>query len=197
MELHFERNLIINNRELRHEGIFHLEEVYQTINKALEARGYSKREKKTEEKVTPAGKKSVLELRPFKQKSSYVTLMLKIQILADNLTETRIPTEHGPQLYHQGNLSIIFDAWLLSDYAHRWGMKPWVYFLKGIINKYVYTWPLEAGFTSELHDDMGYIVYQVRQLLRHWQKPMEGVPPEQEVMKQVEEEIRKGEWEKE
>ena len=52
MRTYFERNLVINNKELKHSGIFNPEEVFSAINKALKARGYEKREKKTEESVS-------------------------------------------------------------------------------------------------------------------------------------------------
>ena len=192
MELHLERNLVINHRELKHQGIFHLEEVFHTLNKALETRGYTLREKKTEESVVLTGKMSLVELRPFKEKSSYLTLLFKIKIQAEEIRDLQVKVGMGKQLFQQGNLTLVLDAWILSDYAQRWGMNPLVYFLKGVINKYIYTWPMEAGFVNELHDDAGYLIYQFRQLLKTYQPPREAVPHEAEVMhhmaKKIEEE---------
>ena len=58
METNFERNLIINNRELAYKGIFRVAELFSTINRALEEKGYTKREKKTEEIVTESGRQT-------------------------------------------------------------------------------------------------------------------------------------------
>ena len=116
-----EKNLVVNNKELTYSGIFRVDDIFTTINKALEAKGYTKREKKSEELVTPLGRLLSLELRPYKEVSNYMTLMIKIKIALDNVTET---VEDGKK-FQKGDVHISFDAWSLTDYEHRWGMKPW------------------------------------------------------------------------
>ena len=66
LDTHCEKNLIINNRELNYKGIFRADELFTLINRALQAKGYDKREKRTEEIVAEGGKKTSIELRPFK-----------------------------------------------------------------------------------------------------------------------------------
>ena len=58
------KELIINARELKYHGIFHPRDLFAAINRALEGRGYTKREKKTEELVTEFGRGTFVELRP-------------------------------------------------------------------------------------------------------------------------------------
>src|SRR3990167_7071136 len=72
-----EKNLIINNRELSYSGIFRTDELFTTLNNALDEKKYTKREKKSEELVTPLGRLLQLELRPFKIKTNHITLMIK------------------------------------------------------------------------------------------------------------------------
>ena len=55
-EINFERFLIINNRELTYKGIFRMDDLFSTINRAIEAQGYTKREKKSEETVREEGR---------------------------------------------------------------------------------------------------------------------------------------------
>ena len=57
MEHHYEKELVINNREFKYRGIFKLDEVFSTINKILDEKGYEKREKLNQELVTESGKK--------------------------------------------------------------------------------------------------------------------------------------------
>ena len=185
----YEKNLIINNRELKYEGVFKVDELFNTINGALSKRGYTKREKKTEEDVEEGGRKTYVELRPYKEKSGYVILMIKMKITLDNVTETKKDTRK----FQQGNVSVIFDSWVLTDYEHRWGMKPFVYFVKSIINKYIYSWPLEAGFSGELAGDTAYIYAHIKKLLRSYTEGKSGFPKEEEVAKLVAEEISKSE----
>ncbi len=67
------------------------------------------------------------------------------------------------QNYHW-YVNIIFDAWSITDYAHRWGMKPFFYFMKGFVNKYIYHFPLEGGFVEELKSDTDHLNEQLKSL---------------------------------
>jgi len=191
METYFEKNLIINGRELVYKGIFKDHELFSLINRTLEKKDYEKREKKTEETVTESGRSVLVELRPFKDKTNYVRLVIKIKIYLDNVTEIVKEKEGRKERYQQGDVKLVFDSWSLTDNENRWGMKPWFYFLKGVINKYMYTFPLESGFTSELVTDTAYIYGQVKKLLKSYEGKIEKSFSEEEIRKEVEEEIKK------
>ena len=188
-EINFEKNLIINNRLLKYSGIFRTDELFSALNRVLQERGYEKREKKTEELVTENGRKTIMELRPYKQKSNYVTLMIRIKITLDHVTEV-VEEVHGEKRkFQQGDVEIVFDAWSLTDYEHRWGMKPWAYFLKGVINRWVYKFPLEAGFTGELAEDTAAVDGQLKRLLNSYKEEVGKFVREEDVRKKVETEV--------
>lgn len=212
LETHCEKNLVINGRELKYSGIFRPDEIFAAINQALSERGYERREKKTEETVTVGGRKTLIELRPYKEKTSYVALMLKIRISLENVRESvqphprrstistsnsftsNGPTNHGhphKEKFQQGDVLLVFDAWSMTDYEARWGMKPWAYFLKGLINKFIYTWPAEAGFTGELIGDTAYVYARVKKLLQSYQPEKARPAVEEEIRRKVEEELRR------
>src|SRR3989344_9320542 len=135
MDIHYERELVINGREIKYKGIFRYDELFSLINDTLVNRGYEKQEKKSEELVTEEGRRTYVELRPYKIKSNYVTLSIKIKIIMDKVTETVKEYDGGKKKFQQGDLNIIFDSWVLSDYRSRWGSKPFVFFWRGIIKK--------------------------------------------------------------
>lgn len=201
LETHCEKNLVINGRELKYSGIFRPDELFAAINQALRERGYERREKKTEETVTVAGRRTLIELRPYKEKTSYVALMLKIRIVLENVTETVLapprqarsgqdrPGPSPKEKFQQGDLLLIFDAWSMTDYEARWGLKPWAYFLKGLINKFIYTWPAEAGFTGELIGDTAYVYARAKKLLQSYQPEKARPPVEEEIRRRTAEEL--------
>ena len=191
MEQHYERNLLINNRELRYKGIFNLNEIFSTINKVLNEKGYIKREKRSEELVHEAGRKIYFELRPFNEVSDYAMLEIKIKISIDNMTDKIV----DGRKYHNADVLIGFDAWYLSDSQGRWNLKPWVFFLKGIINKYLYTFPLEAGFKEKLVNDTAQIYKELKTLFKSYQPERKKLMGEKDVMKEVEKEIKES-WKK-
>jgi len=192
MEPHYEKNLIINNRELKYKGIFRVDELFHVINKSLDEKGYQKREKRTEELVTEDGKRTFLELRPFKQFAGYVTLMIKMRITLDHVTET-VAVVHGEKRkFEQGDVEIIFDGFILTDYESRWGMKPFVYFIKAITNKYLYKSPLEGKIPGTLMGDTAYVYAQVKKLLQSYKYESGKVVREEDVIKEMQKEMEKG-----
>lgn len=169
-----EKKLVISNRTIQYNGLFSFPEMLTTINNALDKLGYQKQEKKTEEKTYPTGRDVYIELRPFKEKTNYTTLMIKIKITLHNITETIKEIDRIKRKYQQGEVTVTFDAWLVTDYEKRWGMKPWFFFLKGFIHKYFYSFPLESGFTNELSSDIGYLSAQIQSLSNLYKQYLSG-----------------------
>ncbi|MEK6809172.1 MAG: hypothetical protein AABY40_00705 [Nanoarchaeota archaeon] len=186
-----EKNLVINQKKIVYNGIFRTDELLSVIKQALQEKNYRYQEKKSEELVTAAGRVLQLELRPIKSVAQYVSLMIKIHLALDNITETTKEVSGVKQKFQQGDVFIAFDAWSLTDYEGRWGSKPLNFFLKGFIRKYLYKFPLEEGFTRQLVGDTAYVYGQIKNLLQSYQG--KKIPPmkEEEVMKSIEEEMAK------
>lgn len=160
-----EKNLVVDSKAITYKGIFRANEILMAISDELKSLGYQEQEKKTEEKVALAGKSTYLELRPFKEKAEQVTLMIKIKIHLNNIIEVVKEVDGVKRRFQQGDVEIIFDAWSVTDYAKRWGMRPWFYFLKGFVNKYIYRYPLESGYVGEVGADTEKIYDEVKALL--------------------------------
>lgn len=187
----YETNLIINNRELKYSGIFRAEELFSAVNRALEERGYTKQEKKMEELVTEDGKKSYIELRPIKIKTNYTFFMLKIKIYLDSVTEVIETVSEEKKKFHKGDITMVFDAWLYTDYEARWGERPLVYFLRAIINKFLYKFPLEGSFPGELTKDTAHVYVAVKKLLNAYKGEVGRRVREEDVVQQMMTEIGK------
>ena len=190
MEPQFQKNLIVNNKQLKYKGIFKADELFRTINQALDEKEYEKREKKTEELVTEKGRQLRLELRPIKEKTTYVFLMIKIKVDLDNVTDIVLDRDGIMERFHNGDVTVTFDSWILTDYEHRWGMRPYVYFIKGLINKFLYTWPQEAAFPGEVAGDTAQVYVAIQKLLNSY-SPKDGrQPTEEEVRRKIQEEMQ-------
>ncbi len=186
---YFEKDLVINGRELVYKGVFDPPELFSTINRSLEERGYIKREKKTEEIVKEEGKQTKVELRPYKVITNYAHLVLKIKIILDNVTEEYSEHKGHKRKFNKGDVLLIFDGWVLTDYQHRWGMKPLVYFLKGVINKFIYTTPLEGNLPGELSQDAAFVYKSIKNLLQSYKFESGKKMKEEEIMEKVAEEM--------
>lgn len=187
----YEKELIVNNKELIYDGIFKADEIFALINKTLEERGYTKNEKKSEELVTPLGRMHILELRPYKEITKYALLMIKIKISLDNVTEAKEESQGQFGLFQKGDVKIAFDAWVMTDYQHRWGMKPFVFFMKGIINKFVYKTPIENNLASQVGSDTVYIFSELRKLLKSYTGKEERFSSEEDVKREIAKDVGK------
>ena len=109
-----------------------------------------------------------------------------------NVTETIVKKNDLRQRFETGDVHIAFDAWSLTNFGVRWTMRPVIYFIRGVIHKYIYKYPLEIKRTQEVAADTAYIYAQVKHLLQSYgPKPFIGMK-EGEVRKTVEEEVNKG-----
>tara|TARA_Y100000034_G_C6767265_1_gene342082 strand:+ start:50 stop:646 length:597 start_codon:yes stop_codon:yes gene_type:complete len=189
MEPYYQRNIVVNNKKFTYKGIFRSDELFRHINKLLEERGYEKREKKTEQLVTEQGSKFHMELRPFKDKVAYVRLMIKLKIDIDNITHVVEEREGVPLGFDNGQITVSFDSWVLTDYENRWGMKPFMYLLKGIINKFLYTFPQEASFPGELVGDTAFFYVQIKKFLDAYSPKKIKMQSEDQVRQEIEKEI--------
>ena len=123
-----EKNLIVDGLEMHYKGIFDLKELLDEINNHIAGRGYQKAEKRRQENVTSSGKTLNIELRPTKAKTEYCTFMIKIRINITNLKQVKIMRNKIKENMDNGNITMIFDAWMITDYKFRWEQKAYFYF---------------------------------------------------------------------
>jgi hypothetical protein len=163
-----ESNLIIDNKEFRYSGIFSVTELLNKVNELIDQLGYQRFEKKSEEKITSKGREFFIELRPYKDKTNYVRLMIKIKLHLTNVTDVEKEVGGMKKTFQQGNVHLVLDAWSLTDYESRWGMKPFTYFLKAVINKFIYKFPMEEQFMSEIGSDGMALYYGIVDFLQNY-----------------------------
>lgn len=185
-----EKNLLINNKKITYHGMFRTDELFSTLRRALEEKGYAYAEKRNEELVTPEGRLLQLELRSVKQVSPYMQFMVKIRMTLDNVTETTKEVSGMKQKYQQGEVVIAFDAWSITNHEGRWGLTPVSYFMKSFVHKYVYKFKIEEDLLRQLVSDTAYVYGKVKNLLQSYEG--KKLPPmkEEEIMKKVGEEIK-------
>ena len=193
VDAHGERRLVINNRVLSYTGIFHISELFSRINSALVEKGYTLREKRNEEVVTENGRNIFLELRPYKEMSDYILLLIKIRITLRNVTEQVQTLDGQTYRFDKGDVEIAFDAWSYTDFGDRWGGKALPYAISGIINKFFIAIPSLDNHMGTVSGDTGYVYGQVKSLLSSYRRRDSSYVPEEEIRKKIQEEVEKAE----
>jgi hypothetical protein len=150
-----EKRLIIDQLRLNYSGIFNLQELYKMIDGWLYEKGYDKYEKKNEEQVLETGRKIEVEIRPWKKTTDYAKNEIRLRIFVDNMTDIEVDRDGKKIKMHKGDIQMIFDAFLETDYEHRWENKPMYYFMRTIVDKYVfkiYTEKFVGNLTADTRD---------------------------------------------
>lgn len=150
-----EKRLIIDQLRLNYSGIFNLHELYKMIDGWLYEKGYDKYEKKNEEQVLETGRKIEIEIRPWKKTTDYAKNEIRLRLFVDNMTDIDVDRDGRKIKMHKGDIQMIFDAFLETDYEHRWENKPMYYFFRTIIDKYVfkiYTEKFVGNLVADVRD---------------------------------------------
>ncbi len=151
-----EKKLIIDGMELDYEGLFDLRSLLNVIDKSCAEKGYVKQEKRRTEKAEEKGKDFYIEMRPTKVKNVYFLLMIKIRMHITNITEVEVIVDGRTKKLNKGKIHAVFDAWTISDIQFRWEQTPWYYFLRLLVNQYI--WRIGPDkFVEEIIDDTHYI----------------------------------------
>src|SRR3989338_2725986 len=148
-----ERDIVVNKLRLTYEGLFSVSDFYRFIDEWFEQKSYDKREKKNIETVNEDGKYIEIELEPWKKVSDYAKNVIHVRIIFDHITEVEVEKEGKKVTLNKGKVHIVIDAYLETDYFHRWEGKPVFFVIRTIFDKFIYA-PFTAGFQKGVKDDV-------------------------------------------
>ena len=114
-------------------------EFYSIIERWLKDMGYDKDDYTHEYNVFEEGKVIKIELRPYRSVSDYVKLYMKINIVANNLKDVIVKIDEKDTQLQDGNVSVVFAGFVITDYEKRWVSNALSYFFRVIIDKYLYS----------------------------------------------------------
>lgn len=144
-----ERRIIVDNLKISYNGFFKATELYQLIDNFLREKGYDKREIRNQEHVTREGKYVELEIEPWKKITDYANTKIRVEIKMFNLTESVVSRDGKKEKLNKGKLHIRFDAYLETDYEHRWESRPVYLFIRTVFDKYIY-----ASYTHQFEGEV-------------------------------------------
>ncbi|MBS3127783.1 hypothetical protein J4410_01440 [Candidatus Woesearchaeota archaeon] len=147
-----ERVVVVDKLRLTYEGLFSVSELYRFIDEYFEDKGYDKREKKNIENVTPTGKYIEIEVEPWKKVTDHAMNVIRLRMIFENIKEVEVEKDGRKMVLNQGKAHFLFDAFLYTDYFHKWEGKPIYFVIRTIFDKYVYA-PYTQGFVAGVKED--------------------------------------------
>lgn len=150
-----EKRLIIDQLRLNYSGLFNLGDMFRTIDAWFYEKGYDRHEKKNEEQILPSGRFVEIELRPWKKTTDYAKNEIRLRIFVKDMKDVEVEKDGVKLRLQQGDIHMIFDAFLETDYENRWESKPMFYFFRALFDKFVfrvYTDKYEGVLVNDTHD---------------------------------------------
>ncbi len=129
---------LIEGIDITYKGLYNMKELYIFLDKWFLEKGYGKEELKNFEEVTEKGKSTIIELEPMKKVSDYVKLKQKVKILCFDMKDVEVDIDGKKQTLQEGEIKITFESKMITDYEHKWEMKPVYFFFRTVMDKYVF-----------------------------------------------------------
>ena len=133
-----ETYFVVKKQTIKYKGILNVDELYLHIDEWLHSKGFDKVETKTEEHVEKDGKYVQLKLEPFYKFNDYCKEVLRINIHMNNIKDTVVNIDGHKINMQEGNVTIDTDGIFVTDYENRWESRPFYFFIRSLIDKYIY-----------------------------------------------------------
>jgi hypothetical protein len=133
-----ERRIVVDNLYLVYEGLFNVNDFYLTLDKWLREKGYDKFEKRNSEQVYKDGRQIEMEMEPWKKITDYARITINMTLWMTNLKEVMVKKDKYNVKMTQGKITLRMIAYLDTDYENMWEGKPYYFFIRSVIDKWVY-----------------------------------------------------------
>ena len=133
-----EKRIVYQDKYVSFEGLFDLKELFRMIVRWFNERGYDMFENKNFEEIYEDGKKILFEMIPYKKISDYYRIEIKLLAVFENLKEVEVELNGVKRRLLKGKGDFIFDAILVTDYENRWEGRPYYFFYRALVDKFVY-----------------------------------------------------------
>jgi len=159
-----EKYAVVDKLRLTYEGLFNVAELYKLIDNWLRGKSYDKHEIKNVEKVRPEGKEIEFELLPWRKLTDYAISHIRVRVVMTGVKEVEVERDGTKVKLNQGKVQIVFDGFLQTDYENKWESKPIFYFLRGVVDKYIYKSYLD-GYKKIVMQDVNHLHTQIKAFL--------------------------------
>ena len=133
-----ERRLVVDHLKLNYEGLVNIHDLQQLIEDWLKQKGFDRREVLNQEIIQPEGKHIHVILAPWKRVSDYANHSIKIDMKMLGVKNVRVKVDGKLRKVQKGTVRITFDAYLDTEYEGKWQAKPLAYFIKIVMDKFIY-----------------------------------------------------------
>lgn len=133
-----EKKLVVDQVKLTYEGLFDLNGLYRLIDGFFYEKNWDKFEKMNQEMLTPTGKHIRLELWPLKNVTDYYRNHIKIRANFVDVVKVEVEKDGAKIKLDKGRVMFIFDCYVESDRYGNWRKKPFLWFIRTMMDRYIF-----------------------------------------------------------
>jgi len=159
-----EKTSCITDRKISYEGIFSIREVCSAVDTFFSKRGYARTVKSQTETVKPKGKFIMLKLGFTRTINDYAQYQIDIGFQFENITVVEIVKDGHKTKMNKGMARIGVDSWVVTDYEKSWEIRPTLYFLRTLANKFFFK-NLHDTWVADVKKDVGDLVEEIQSTL--------------------------------
>lgn len=143
-----EKKLLVDGLRYSYSGPFDITDFFGFIEDWMHKNNLHKETKRKIEYVEETGKKVEWTIEAWKMLEQEAKSVTRMRALFNNVKDIEIQRGGASRSMNHGEVLIIIDAFLESHFHHTWwSYKPIAYFLRAIVDKYIYK------FWSEKYDE--------------------------------------------
>jgi hypothetical protein len=132
-----ESDLVIK-RKLTYSGVFDFKDFYDMLNGVYSELKYDIDEIDHKAKHTARGLVYNIIWESTKNVDDYTRFKVWMKILTDKMKRVEVEEAGKKKEMFEGDIRMIFKGFLVTDYGGKWEGNPYLVFLKGFFDKYLY-----------------------------------------------------------
>lgn len=134
----------ITKARIKHKGIFDFGDYYRILYDMFRGMGYDVEEQKYKHKSKPEGDEVEIEWSCYKKVDDYSLFRIWAKTLVIGLQTVPVPVEGVQVKKNSGDTELELKCFIQTDYTNRWETHPFLKFLKGIYDMYLYRSTFES-----------------------------------------------------
>lgn len=150
---------------IKQKGYWNYKDLYGFCFSWLKDRGYTVKENEYTEKNSGAGKEIILDWAADKKVTDYFKNSISVKWHITQMQDAEIERDGKMVGTNKGDLKIVVEATLESDYEGGWERSAFVKFMRGIYDKYIMRTTTEQ-YEDRATDDAVEFVSQVKSFLQ-------------------------------
>ncbi len=159
-----EKRIVVDGLTIEYNGLFSLNELWILIDKWTRERYYDRSENKNYQFLTKEGRDIEIEIEPYKGINDYVKIYIKINIVIKGMKDVVVKKDKQMLKLNKGSLKVSFVGYMLTDYENKWEGKPLLYFLRMVIDRFIYQ--ISANrYESYIAEEVGHLYQNIKSLL--------------------------------